>query len=79
MKERIKTLLKEKGMTAKELAEKMGISESALSLGLNGNPTLSRLREIASALGVEMGELFAPKESDTIVCPKCGSKFKMMQ
>lgn len=57
MKERVKSLLKQKGMTAKELAEKIGISEAALSLSLGGNPTLSRLQEIADALGVEMNEL----------------------
>ena len=72
MKDTVKNLLKEKGMTAKDLALKMGISESALSLSLNGNPTLSRLQEIATALEVEVSELFAPSKGAKIVCPLCG-------
>ena len=69
---RIKELLKQKGMTAKDLAVKIGLSEGALSQSLNGNPTLERLTQIATALGVEVAELFnAPKEG-VITCPHCG-------
>lgn len=78
MKERVKNLLKEKGMTAKELSAKMGISEGALSLCLSGNPTLSRLQEIASALGVKVGDLFA-SSSNVLTCPKCGTKFEIKE
>lgn len=78
MKERVKFLLKQKGMTAKELAEKMKISEAALSLSLGGNPTLSRLQEVADALGVEIGELFVGKES-SLSCPKCGAKLVLTE
>ena len=78
MKERVKFLLKQKGMTAKGLAEKMGISEGALSLSLSGNPTLSRLHEIADALEVEVGELFAAKDS-SLYCPKCGAKLQLTE
>lgn len=69
MKERVKNILKQQGMTAKELADKMGITESALSLCLNGNPTLSRIRQIAQALGVDVSELFAKQ----VYCPVCGA------
>lgn len=79
MKERVKSLLKQKGMTAKELAEKIGISEAALSLSLGGNPTLSRLQEIAGALGVEMNELFAPINNEEMRCPKCGARFLIVE
>ena len=69
----IKELLKRRGMTAKELASKIGISEGALSKSLSGNPTLERLEQIAAALGVEVSELFAaPKEGATVSCPHCG-------
>lgn len=54
----IKELLKQKGMTAKELAEKIGISEGALSKSVSGNPTLERLSQIASALNVPISSLF---------------------
>lgn len=68
----IKELLKRRGMTAKELASKIGISEGALSKSLSGNPTLERLEQIAAALGVEVAELFATPKGATVSCPHCG-------
>ena len=65
-------------MTAKELAYIIGISEGALSLCLNGNPTLSRMTEIASALGVEVGDLL-PHSGSVMACPKCGAKLKLVE
>ena len=55
---RIKELCKEKQITMKEIAEKLGINPITLSQSLNGNPTLSRLQEVASILGVSVPELF---------------------
>lgn len=71
---RIKELLKQKGITAKELAAKLNLSEGALSQSLNGNPTVERLTQIASALGVSVAELFEAPAADTavITCPHCG-------
>ena len=63
---RIKEICKEKQITMKEIAEKLGINPITLSQSLNGNPTLSRLQEVASILGVSVPELFEsgpiPKE-----------------
>lgn len=75
----VKELLKQKGMTAKELAEKLGISEGALSKSISGNPTLERIEQIASALGVEVYELFAPGNSSEgiIRCPNCGKQISL--
>lgn len=42
----------------KEIAEKLGINPITLSQSLNGNPTLSRLQEVAGILGVSVPELF---------------------
>lgn len=55
---RIKDLLKEKGVTAKELAERIGISQPAMSFAINGNPTVETLDKIAKALGVTIPDLF---------------------
>lgn len=55
---RIKDLLKEKGVTAKELAERIGISQPAMSFAINGNPTVETLEKIAKALGVTIPDLF---------------------
>lgn len=65
---RIKELLKEKNITAKELAQKLNLSEGALSQSINKNPTLERLRQIADALGVGVAELFVDEHtSDKLV------------
>ena len=55
---KIRELAKSKGMTMAEIAEKLGINPITLSQSLNGNPTLSRLTEVANALGVDVSELF---------------------
>lgn len=76
MNYRIKEVCRQKGLMMKDLAEKLGMTEVGLSKSLNGNPTVSRLEEIAKVLGVNFMELFE-QESGTITCPKCGTKFKM--
>jgi len=58
MELRIKELFKEKGMRMCDLAEKMGINQANLASSLNGNPTLTRLQDVAKVLGVEVYELF---------------------
>ena len=55
---KIKEVAKSKGMTMAQIAEKLNISNITLSQSLNGNPTLSRLTEVADALGVDVSELF---------------------
>lgn len=60
MELRIKTILKEKGMTMNELAIKLGINRVSLSvsIGKDANPQIFTLKKIADALGVELYELF---------------------
>jgi lambda repressor-like predicted transcriptional regulator len=60
---RIKEVAKSKGMTMAQIAEKIGITPITLSQSLNGNPTLSRLQEVADALGVDVSELFAQSKA----------------
>ena len=55
---KIKDVARSKGMTMAQIAEKLGINPITLSQSLNGNPTLSRLTEVADVLGVDVGELF---------------------
>ena len=69
---RIKEILAEKGMTMADLAEKAKMQQPAISRAMTGNPTVETLERIASALEVNITELFAPK-SNTIICPKCGT------
>ncbi len=62
---RIKEVIKSKGMTSQEVAEKMGISPPALSRALNGNTTIDTLQKIADALEVDIADFFV-KSSDNI-------------
>lgn len=76
---RIKELLREKGITAKELASKIGMTETGLSIAMgdNGNPPLKRLEQIATALGVPVTELFDKPKEGVIRCPHCGKEIKL--
>ena len=71
---RIKEVIKEKGMTITELADKMGINRVNLSNMVNGNPTVETLNKIAGALEVPVTELFEQPKSRTasLTCPHCG-------
>lgn len=74
---RIAEILKSKGMTQTELAEKIGISRVGLSKAINGNTTITTLRKIAAALDVPVPELFVPQPTNTITCPYCGKLIKV--
>lgn len=75
---RIKELLKEKGLTQQELADKVGVSYQSMKQTLNApSVTTSTLEKIATALNVPMWQLFAsPKEiarqAKNDLCPHCG-------
>jgi transcriptional regulator with XRE-family HTH domain len=60
MELRVVELAHAKGLTMADIAKQIGISRVNLSNSLNGNPTLSRLAEVAQILGVEVSELFKP-------------------
>lgn len=69
---RIREICKQQGITYAELAKRIGISKQSLSLLIiRGNPTLASLQNIASALHVEVSDLFDKKSSE-ITCPHCG-------
>lgn len=76
---RVKEVLKEKGITSKELAEKLGMTETGLSIAISdkGNPPLKRLQEIADALGVGITELFERPAAGNFTCPKCGTSLRL--
>ncbi|MDR1716911.1 MAG: helix-turn-helix transcriptional regulator [Prevotella sp.] len=55
---RIKEILSEKKLSIRGLAEIMGIDPASLSRSLSGKMTLDTLKKIASALNVEIWQLF---------------------
>jgi XRE family aerobic/anaerobic benzoate catabolism transcriptional regulator len=61
--ERVRALRKSRGMTAKDVAERAGLSARFLSSveGGRANPSLGSLAELAAALDVELVALLAPE------------------
>ena len=65
---RIKELCQEQGITQKELAEKMGISDISLNKTLRGEyPQLQTLEKIANTLNIPITELFEKPTTGDIV------------
>lgn len=74
---RVRELRNRRGLTIRELASKSGISINTLSLIENGktSPSVSTLRQIASALNYAITKLFEiPKEALEIVFTKADSR-----
>lgn len=78
----IKTSLKKRGITLKDVAAKMrakdgslGISIGALSQIVNGNPTLSKVQEIADIAECSVPDLLTGDDTDFIAFVRCKGKF----
>ena len=81
----LKKRIKDLGFTTSMLAEKLGVSQPAISQAINGNPSLSRLQDIAAAMNVTLSELLA-EDSDathadntTVRCPYCGKSLELVK
>lgn len=76
---RIKDVIKERGMTITELADKMDINRVNLSNMVNGNPTVETLNKIADAIGCPVTELFEQPKKDgiSLTCPHCGKEINI--
>ncbi len=62
---RIRTVMRQQGITSVVLGEKLGMSTVGVSLMLkSNNPTVDRLTEIAEALGVCVTDLFSYDEKE---------------
>lgn len=84
----IKEQIQKRGFTISQVAALMtnkngekGMSQSSLSQIINGNPSLDKLKEIASILGISVSELLKEDNESTFsfTCPKCGMKFKLVE
>ena len=80
---RIREILSEKGITAKELAEKMGATPQYISGIIREKDTASVrvLSNIAQILEVPLSSLFddyqKPESSVKVKCPKCQHEFEV--
>lgn len=69
---RVTELMKLRGMTQTQLAEKMGISRVGLAKAIGGNTTVSTLRKLADALEVPLTALFKDTETFFAVVRRYG-------
>lgn len=79
---RIKEILKEKGITQQEFADMLGITRISVVKTLAGNPSQETLEKMANALNVPMWQLFASptdiqKADGSFVCPNCGTPLEL--
>ena len=83
MSHRIKELIREKGYTQQQFADKLGLTRERLNAIVNGKPSYPNLERLAEALGVEMWELFTTREEilakspGEITCPYCEKRFSL--
>ena len=80
----VKSVIRIKGYTFEQVAEKMGITRITLTQNLGRNPTINTLQRVADAIGCKGGDFFVDEVSEdegsnTIVCPKCGAKFGLVE
>jgi len=81
----LKKRIKDLGFTTSMLAEKLGVSQPAISQAINGNPSLSRLQDIAAAMNVTLSELLAEDATTTddshttVRCPYCGKSLELVK
>ena len=54
---RIKEVIREHHLTMEEVAERIGINSSSLSMQVNGNPTIKSLHKMAVAIGCDIKDL----------------------
>lgn len=71
----IKNKISSHGYTLQQVADALGISQQAVSAAVNGNPSLSRLKDIAAFLGISVSELLADENpQETVIKVKRGVK-----
>ena len=75
----IKRAIKERGLTSKQVAARMGMTAVNLSYHITGNPSVEILQRIANALGCDVVELFDPPTAKhpRCVCPHCGKEIQI--
>ena len=71
----IKKVIREHGFTLEKVANELGVTKSTMTQYVSGNPTLSKLQDIAMVLGIPVSELVRDVDAspaESLVCPHCG-------
>ena len=71
----IKKVIRAHGFTLEKVATELGVSKSTMTQFVSGNPTLSRLQDIAKVLNIPVSELVRDVDtppSASVICPHCG-------
>ena len=74
MIDRVKKIIRQKGLTMEKVATAIGIERTTLTRNLQGNPTLETLNKIADALGIPVKTLFDDEKISGII--KVNDSFK---
>lgn len=93
IKDNIRYILEQRGMTQVDLAKKLGVSKTAVGYYLRGNITIANLQKIADALNttvetiVSETPLYVKKgpieekgriTASSITCPHCGETITLI-
>ena len=72
----IESIMKSKGVGVTELAKRLNVNRMTIYYYIKQDEknSISQLKKIALALGVDISELFEPLGTDIISCPNCGTK-----
>ena len=76
----IKKVIRENGFTLEKVANELGVTKSTMTQFVSGNPTLSKLQDIARVIGIPVSELVRDVDdcpSPSIKCPHCGKPIEL--
>lgn len=66
MELRVKEIIKSRGLTMQDIADKLEITRDTLTRNINGNPTIGTLSKIAEVLEVNLTDLFVNNTTDEL-------------
>lgn len=90
IRENVKAILHQKGMTQVELAQKLGVSKQTIQAFLRGNVSVASLKRMAAAMDTTVENIVAevpptlkPVEdanttATTLTCPHCGAEITIL-
>lgn len=77
---KIKQIMKSKGLSVTEVAQRMGVLPQSLSRTLRlGSYRISTIKAITEAIGCDISDITDERETSTFVtCPMCGAEIEVI-